>query len=326
MIMKKTLLLIALFALPFVSKSQYKWEYGGGFGAANYLGEIGGQDGPRRDFVSDMKLGSTRYNFMGYTRYKLHKAVSIKGQLLFLNISGDDKFSVEPSRVGRNLNFSTNIIEASVQAEWNFFSQSRLSGGGGMLKGRKKKTDFRSYIFAGAGAFYYNPTTTINGTKYNLRDYNTEGVSYSPIGISFPMGIGLAYTIDRKYRFSFDLGYRVTNTDYLDDASTQYADKKGAPLIEQQISNPNMLFYANNPNATPANSNGEALPPSANYGYDYFENRGTKRGDPKNRDGYVAATLTFGYIIKGKNKYYKSKYKNIANRRKVVKKKTRAKF
>jgi hypothetical protein len=263
---------------------------------------------------------------MGYTRYKLHKAVSIKGQLLFLNISGDDKFSVEPSRVGRNLNFSTNIIEASVQAEWNFFSQSRLSGGGGMLKGRKKKTDFRSYIFAGAGAFYYNPTTTINGTKYNLRDYNTEGVSYSPIGISFPMGIGLAYTIDRKYRFSFDLGYRVTNTDYLDDASTQYADKKGAPLIEQQISNPNMLFYANNPNATPANSNGEALPIPANYGYDYFENRGTKRGDPKNRDGYVAATLTFGYIIKGKNKYYKSKYKNIANRRKVVKKKTRAKF
>ncbi len=87
-----------------------------------------------------------------------------------------------------------------------------------------------------------------------------------------------------------------------------------------------MLFYTNNPNAEPVNSNGEKLPPPNTYGYDYNENRGWKRGDPKNKDGYVAATLTFGYIIKGKNKYYKSKYKNIANRRKVVKKKTRAKF
>lgn len=324
--MKKTLLLLALIVTPFISFSQYKWEYGGGFGAANYLGEIGGKDGSRRDFVSDMKLGSTRYNFMGYSRYKINKSISLKGQLLFLNISGADKFSTEVSRVGRNLNFSTNIIEASVQGEWNFFSQSKLSGGGGLLKGKKKKTDFRSYIFAGVGAFYYNPTTTINGTKYNLRDYQTEGVKYSPIGVTFPLGIGLAYTIDRKYRFSFDLGYRITNTDYLDDASTKYADKKGAPLIEQQISNPNMLFYANNPSATPANSDGVLLENPLNYGYDYSRNVGTKRGDPKNKDGYVAATLTFGFVIKGKNKYYKSKYKNIANRRKVVKKKTRAKF
>lgn len=323
--MKKILFLIALFALPFASFSQYRWEYGGGVGAANYLGEVGGQDGPRRDFFSDMQLGSTRYNFMGYTRYKLHKSLSLKGQLLMLNISGADKYSINIERVGRNLSFSTNIIEASVQGEWNFFSQTRLSGGG-LARGKKKKTDFRSYLFAGIGAFYYNPTATINGTKYKLRDYQTEGVKYSSIGISFPLGIGLAYTIDRQYRVSFDLGYRITNTDYLDDASDKYADKKGAPLIEQQLSNPNMLFYANNPNAVPVNSDGKALPLRANYGYDYFENRGTKRGDPKNRDGYVAATLTFGYIIKGKNKYYKSKYKNIANRRKVVKKKTRAKF
>jgi hypothetical protein len=84
--------------------------------------------------------------------------------------------------------------------------------------------------------------------------------------------------------------------------------------------------YANNPNAVPVNSEGKKLPGQIQYGYYYAENRGNIRGEAKNRDGYVAATLTFGYIIKGKNKYYKSKYKNIANRRKVVKKKTRAKF
>lgn len=324
--MKKVFTIIALLALSLASQAQYRWEYGGGLGAANYLGEIGGKEGPGRDFIADLHLGSTRYNFAGYARYKINKYFSAKGGLYFLNVTGADKFSQNPERVGRNLSFSTNIIEASVQGEFNFYSQSRISGGVGLVRGKKKRTDFRSYIFAGIGACYFNPTTTINGTRYNLRDYKTEGVAYSPITYVIPTGIGMAYTIDRKYRISLDLGYRFTGTDFIDDASNKYVDKSNAPLIEQQIANPNMLFYANNPNAKPTTSNGVDLPIPKNYGYDIDRNVGTIRGDPNDRDGYFVVAATFGMVIKGKNKYYKSKYKNIASRRKVVKKKTRAKF
>ncbi|MFN4855008.1 MAG: DUF6089 family protein [Bacteroidota bacterium] len=320
--MKKLFIIGFLFSLVYSKAgAQYRWEYGGGIGAANYLGEVGGGEGDRRDFIADLKLGFTRYQINGYSRYKISKDFSVKGNLIFVNISGNDNKSVNPTRVGRNLNFSTNIFEMSVQGEWNFYQQSRLSGRSGMMRGRKKKrTDFKSYLFAGVGFFYYNPKAEIEGKSYALRQYETEGVSYSPIGICYPIGIGFAYTINKTVRLCMDMSYRFTNTDYLDDASGTYG-KKTPGSLEEKISNPNLLLPKN---ATAPS--GKELPIAANYGWDYNNNVGLKRGDPSNKDGYFLVTATAGIVIKGKNKYYKGKYKSIANRRKVVKKKTRAKF
>jgi hypothetical protein len=205
--MKKLFIIGFLFSLLCSEAgAQYRWEYGGGLGAANYLGEVGGGEGDRRDFIADLKLGFTRYQINGYSRYKISKDFSVKGNLIFVNISGNDNKSVNPTRVGRNLNFSTNIIEMSVQGEWNFYQQSRLSGRSGMMRGRKKKrTDFKSYLFAGIGFFYYNPKAEIEGKSYALRKYETEGVSYSPIGICYPIGLGFAYTINKTIRLSMDM-------------------------------------------------------------------------------------------------------------------------
>ena len=317
---RKQLLIIVMILLPFSGFSQYRWEYGGGIGAANYLGDIGGGEGTRRDFIADLKLGFTRYQICGYSRYKISKDFSLKGNLIYVNISGDDSKSLNPARVGRNLNFTTNVIEASVQGEWNFYQQSRLSGRSKMLKGKKKRTDFKSYLFAGVGAFYFNPKGEVGGQSYALRNYKTEDVSYSPIALCFPVGLGMAYTINKTIRISVDMSYRFTNTDYLDDASSQYG-KKTPGSLDEKISNPNLLLSSSS-----ATSAGKELPLAANYGYNYATNTSTKRGDPSNKDGYFLVSATAGIVIKGKNKYYKGKYKSIANRRKVVKKKTRAKF
>ena len=54
--MKKIVLgFIFLFAVN-VSKAQWLWDFGGTMGATNYLGDIGGKEGERRDFISDIKL------------------------------------------------------------------------------------------------------------------------------------------------------------------------------------------------------------------------------------------------------------------------------
>ena len=54
------LLLVVFAALStLTATAQYNWEYGIMFGGANYLGDIGGQELTRRDFVWDMHLNKT---------------------------------------------------------------------------------------------------------------------------------------------------------------------------------------------------------------------------------------------------------------------------
>ena len=45
------------------ARSQYLWDVGIHAGGANYLGEMGGKEQTRRDFVLDLKLNQTRWTF-----------------------------------------------------------------------------------------------------------------------------------------------------------------------------------------------------------------------------------------------------------------------
>ena len=60
--MKRLLLIFCLWLLASVAFSQYKWEYGTMIGAANYLGEIGGKEKTRRNFILDLKLSQMGMN------------------------------------------------------------------------------------------------------------------------------------------------------------------------------------------------------------------------------------------------------------------------
>jgi len=72
--MKKIHLLILVICIAVTSNvsAQYKWDYGVKVGASNYLGDIGGKYLPRRDFVVDMHLISTRFAAGAYGRYKFN--------------------------------------------------------------------------------------------------------------------------------------------------------------------------------------------------------------------------------------------------------------
>ena len=64
------LVLTTFFSLILLlGSSQYNFDYGIKLGATNYLGDIGGQEKTRRDFIMDMKLSQTRWVVGGYARY-----------------------------------------------------------------------------------------------------------------------------------------------------------------------------------------------------------------------------------------------------------------
>ena len=70
--MKSARLVLTIFfsLILLLGSSQYNFDYGIKLGATNYLGDIGGQEKSRREFLMDMKLSQTRWVAGGYARYK----------------------------------------------------------------------------------------------------------------------------------------------------------------------------------------------------------------------------------------------------------------
>ena len=108
--MRFKLLFIAIFISQIVW-AQYKWDFGFQGGVSNYLGDIGGKEKTRRDFVSDMKLAETRWAGALFARYKFGPRLSLKGQFAYQRIQGADSLSTNPARRARNLNFRNDIFE-----------------------------------------------------------------------------------------------------------------------------------------------------------------------------------------------------------------------
>lgn len=304
--MKKVILSLFLSVVSLTAFAQkklpYKWEYGGHIFASNYLGDMGGKEKTRRDFVADIKLGQTRYDFGGYARMKINQNFSLKGVVSYIRVQGADNLSTNAGRVGRNLSFTNNIIEGALHGEYYFYQNNDMSRGSGLGK-KKKGIDFKSYVFGGIAGFYNNPKTTYQGSKVKLRPLQTEGYKYKAIQLAIPIGAGFVYTINRQLKIGFEFDLRKTFTDYVDDVSTVYI--AGAPSV--------------------ANRRNELTDPSLPHPDNYIT--GEKRGDPKHKDFYMTAGITFGYALKGKNSFYKSKYSYITGvKRKFKKRRTRAKF
>ena len=62
------------------------------------------------------------------------------------------------------------------------------------------------------------------------------------MGICIPLGVGVKYALNDKMNIGFELSYRFTGTDYLDDVSKTYvgADKfpslpDGSPSVAQLL-------------------------------------------------------------------------------------------
>lgn len=304
--------------------AQYRWDFGVSAGASNYLGEIGGQELTRRDFIFDMKLNRTQYVVGAFGRYKLTPQLSANIGFNFGKIKANDYNSKNPARVARNLSFQNNIAELTGRLELTLFYDNDVGGRG------YYNPDFRIYGFLGAGimkhnpkAIYYGDLEEYNGKLVELQPLKTEGVDYKLWQFTLPAGIGLYFTHKKVHRIGWEIGYRTTFTDYLDDVSTNYAH-------DSQLNQDKLDLARAMSNRTTDQSLADAQSYAEIYGMD-VPNRGSfapgeKRGDVTNNDGYLFTQFTYSYVIKGRSSFYKKRYSHIIKKRKRTMRRSRAKF
>lgn len=290
----KFLRIVILFFLLFSANAdaqrwkryRYRYELSTSFGATNFLGDLGGANQIGTHAFKDLDFVVTRPVVGFGCRFLTSNLTSAKVNLFYGRLMGDDKNTLEPYRHNRNLNFRSPVIEGSAQFELNWaFEQGGHRYNIKRVKGRKS-IDKRVYVFLGVGGFYFNPKGKyVNGAWHSLRPYHTEGEGilpgvkqYSQFSLSFPMGIGGKYALDRYWSVGMEIGLRYTLTDYIDDVSTVYA----TTAVDTTLNDPLATYFAN---------------PTSNELGSYVTADGQQRGDPTHNDAYMFITFNINYKV-----------------------------
>ena len=269
----RQLLATLIICLPFASFAQnsivQEGEFGVGIGAAHYFGDLN-----TRAKLNRPKLAAGiffRKNFGNYI------AMRVSGNYAQLGYS--DVYNTHNEYMHRrNLSFNTNVWELALQGDFNFY---RFMPG---------EPDFRftPYVTFGISAFNYDPYAYLNGQKYVLRTLGTEGQAidslhrkpYSSMAVAFPFGVGIKYSINERINLGFEVVYRFTNTDYLDDVSTTYVDPSLFP-----------------PNPDGSLSTAYLLSDRSYETGERIGIKGRERGNSQNKDNFVTAMFYISFNL-----------------------------
>jgi opacity protein-like surface antigen len=260
--MPKFVIFTILVFITFNLKAQ-TWEIGGSLGGSGYMGDLN-PNNPIK--ISGYAIGGfVKRNFNGYLSAKLNANLG--------RISAADSNSNNQQFRNRNLSFTTDLREISLIGEFNFMHYIPEAG----------KNKFTPYIFLGIADAQYIPRTIYGGKTYALRGYKTEGEAspYSTTTISYLYGAGIKYNILGKFTLGAELGYRNSNTDYLDDVSGTYANKNTQYTISRAL----------------GDRSGEKTGV-------YSGSAGTQRGDLRPHDTYFFSQITLSYTFVTQKCYF----------------------
>lgn len=271
----RQLLAIFLICLPFALFAQnsivQEGEFGVGIGAAHYFGDLN-----TRARLNRPKLAAGiffRKNFGNYV------AMRVSGNYAQLGYSDIYNTQNEYMR-RRNLSFNTNVWELGLQGDFNFY---RFLPGDPEFR-------FTPYVTLGLSIFNYDPYAYLNGQKYYLRPLGTEGQGwdtayrdrkpYSSMALAIPLGAGFKYSINERINLGFEVVYRFTNTDYLDDVSKTYVNPSDFPL---------------NPDGSLSTT--YLLSDRSYETGDRIGIKGRQRGNSQNKDAFVTALFYISFNL-----------------------------
>jgi len=283
--LRKTVLFIFLVA-PMVLFSQQRQQrleivlMGGG---AIYNGDLGGD---QTKFTSDYfkKIGPA---FGGGLRLHVTNFLALRGNFNYAMVSGADSFANTPHRKSRNLSFRSPIYEGSLLLEISLINWRHITG---QQVNSSKGGNSNLYLFGGMSFFSFNPQAYYQGRWYDLQPLGTEGQGIDPSKSKYKLssnalvfGLGYRVRVGERFSIGFETGLRSTNTDYLDDVSTDYYDNSQIAAANGDLAA--ALADRHIP------SEGEQFNP-------YPEE--TQRGSPKVKDWYGLTQITIAIKL-GKN-------------------------
>ncbi len=268
--MKYSLTIILFMLIAGSTIAQRTFDVGIFGGTSWYNGDIN----PNRHFPS----GQMNTSAGGHFRINFDDRWSWKQAIRIGKINADDSESPDAFQKVRNLNFESPIYEFSSTVEFNFFKFDPF----------KENHNFSPYTFIGLGLFYMNPTTTLDGNTYTLKDVKTEENDYSNIQLAMPFGFGVKVRLSKHIILEGEWGLRRTFTDYMDDVSGNYP------------SDPNNL------NAIQIDLSDRSLEQQGDDG----TNWGTQRGDSQTNDWYSFVGVSLVVNLNGDpSKCYFNLYK-----------------
>ncbi len=265
-------------------------EAGVTLGPMVFLGDLGGHAGKGTTFIKDYNMSTTKLTIGAYYAAYPIQWLGFRFSLNYGAIEGSDgtitpKGGDEVTRLDRNLDFRSNILEGTVMAE--FYPTVFLEDDPDDVQGR-----LRPYGVAGLGLFHFNPQGSYRApdgdiTWVDLQPLHTEGEGFAEYAdrknykltqMNIPLGVGIKYFISDNVNLSFEIIHRKTFTDYIDDVSTRYIDPS---LFDKYLSPSQAVIAKYMANKSPL--------AGQDKGYD----PGDKRGDPSQKDAY----FTFGFKL-----------------------------
>lgn len=253
---------------------QRTFSVSGGLGTSYYYGDL--TDGFTNSLVRPAISISGNYY--------VTPTLSFRAGITAGAFGAADSMSGDEGRQVRDLHFRSPIGEVSGVLMYEFIRDKYFG-----IPWQRRKKAFSPYAFGGIALFAFNPRAQLDGRWYALQPLGTEGQfipdgdypdPYSRVSVALPFGGGVSVRITPEIGLNFEIGYRMTFTDYLDDVSTNYPDFDAL----RQTNGPVAVDLSASP---------------------HFSTRpGAKRGNPGVDDSYfftmVSATYYFSrYALRG---------------------------
>ncbi|MBA2610903.1 MAG: hypothetical protein H0U95_02960 [Bacteroidetes bacterium] len=176
-------------------------------GASYYIGDLN----PRGHFSMSKPAAGI------FFRYSTHYRYAFRFGFNYGNIAGNDAKSKELDQLERNISFKSPVYDLHAIAEFNFVDY-RIGN---------EKHRFTMFIFAGIGAYHFNPQSSIASSSVPSSTNLHNGVvtkHYSRYQVNIPYGIGFKWHLTDIFGLGIEWSPRKLFTDYLDDVSSEYGD------------------------------------------------------------------------------------------------------
>ena len=128
-------------------------------------------------------------------RWNGSNAAAVKVSALYGTLHADDARSNDRYAKQRNLKFTSQLLELSLQGEYNFLNYRNAA----------ERQGWSPYLFLGVGYYRFSP-----------QDAPNAKLPYSTQGVSIPFGVGLKWVLRYQWNMGLEFGARKTFSDYLD--------------------------------------------------------------------------------------------------------------